>query len=152
LTLINETNTWKKLLLILLFIYFSTCLVFILYLPFIVPLILLEAFVVIGYLAKNNLKPKKLISIGAFLMPALFLIALFTLGFYSAFHEVIKTISSTDYPGKRVVVGGSYNLVKFFLGFFSPPLQKPSSVPANLGNQSEVSTGLFFFPFLLPLV
>ncbi len=83
---------------------------------------------------------------------SLMIVFLAVLGYYiSEIYDSAKQIMNTEYPGKRVIHGGNRPLYTFFTGIFDRyyTFSFPDKIYAN---QSEASSYILLFPFLIPFI
>lgn len=131
--------------------YLLVAFALILYPPFQIPVAIVVAFFMLGYLI-NNISGKTKKHFFILLMPffAALMLAGGILGIYiSERYSTIETINNTVYPGKRVVSSGGYDVKKLLVTYMQPQLQREERGDKYIMNQSESSTFLllpiFFF-------
>lgn len=66
-------------------------------------------------------------------------------------YEVIHSLSTSAYPGKRVIESGGMKDVQLFNGFVQAILQSDYRSSHFIMNQSEISNFILIAPYLLPL-
>lgn len=124
--------------------------VLVLYPPFLIPLVHLYLFILIGWSLDNW--DKKRIFKYLHLKIALFFIVIFSLttfflSFYNSAKEAIYLIQHTVYPGARSISGGGLPFSDLFTGFFT--LFLTESIATKLGtNICELSNFTFVWPLL----
>jgi len=67
--------------------------------------------------------------------------------FYQDARETINAVINTDYPGTRVIEGGSIGIAKMFSGFTGVPYST-KRFPPILENACEASNYILFFPVI----
>ncbi len=138
----------------LLIAFSLVALAFTLYPPFLIPLALLGGAFGAGYVANQR---DRLNRTNARVYTASLAIAgsvslSVILAYYLDFHAVLRTLQDTAYPGERYEAGGGFPVIHLMSGFFDFLLLRGDVVPPLLINQSEASSGLFFFPWLAPVL
>jgi hypothetical protein len=133
--------------------YILVCFVLLFYPPFQVPVVLLCASFLLGYLLNKNKKylmenyQPILKSFGASILVALVVCGVFFL----QHKDTIHAISNTAYPGQRVVASGGYDIKRLMVTYLQPLLQIADQGPNYIKNQSESSNFILPPLFLLPL-
>ena len=154
--MVNEKRRLQSILWAIALAYTATSFALTLYPPFQIPVALAMAAFVIGYLIeKFRRRPAKefWIKMG-YIGGALIVALILTLTFLATRESVIKSITSTAYPGKRVVASGNYDGAHLFVSHLSPQFQNPFrsgqySIPEKgIGNQSETANFILIIPFL----
>lgn len=120
------------------------------YPPFLITLVWMLAFMLVGFvltngrwqLLKRNFKARLPIITGVlfFVVTILFL-------FYRDTRGTIAAITNTSYPGSRIIQGGDTSLAKMFSGFTEAP-RNEFDYPAIWANASETSNYFLFFPVI----
>jgi hypothetical protein len=127
----------------------------VLYPPFQIPVAIVAAFFLLGYLL-NHITDKTKKDIYLLLMP-FFTALLLTGGVLGAYiterYSTIETVNSTVYPGKRVVSSGGYDIKKLLVVYLQPQLQREDRGSKYLMNQSEASNFLLLpIFFIIPAI
>lgn len=134
--------------------YALTCFAFIAYVPFIVPLALVTACLLTGYvvniLAISKAKRPIVNRVMLIAIPAIVSGILF-LTFLQSHSHVISALSQSVYPGDRTEPSGGYNLSQLMGGFYNVQLQSTGSAVNLPTNQSESASFILLFPFFVPL-
>ena len=123
--------------------------IFYLYPPFQISLVYLSLFLFFGYsigkwsFIKNNWKSKAIL-----FLSAIFFTGLMAYFFYNDAKDTILSIQNTEYPGRRVTVGGNMTIGKYFSGTFDTYYTE-GKFPKNLGNVCEASNFIILFPVIL---
>lgn len=136
--------------------YTLICFALVQYPPFQIPCALAVFAFLLGYLFRHYGRQirtvfKPLLFIGISLLVTGIVVGTFLLTESS----VIKTISSTAYPGKRVIPSGGFDIAHLFSGQFAMQFQYDTRasfyhvMSPGYWNQSEASNFLLLIPFLL---
>lgn len=134
--------------------YVLVCFILILYPPFQIPVMLIVAFLLLGY-CLQNITFKKWRHVWRFLIPflsALIIGALICGAFIATRYDTFKAITNTAYPGKREAASGKDQFSKRLLvPYLQPQLQRESKGTQYFLNQSEssmflVSSLIVFIP------
>lgn len=137
------------------FTYFSLCLIFTFYLPFIVPLTIVGVFFVLGYVinSRQHLTKSRMLKIlPAAILSILMVSAVFYI-YYTENSQIIEIIQNTVYPGQRIIEWHQYNITELFNSFLNYNfLYDTRTVPGIWGNQSEGSNFMLFGAFLIPFI
>lgn len=118
------------------------------YPPFLITLAWMMVFLLAGFvltdgrwaMLRSNLKTRIPILAGVFAFTASILLL-----FYLDARETITAITSTSYPGRRIIQGGETSLAKIFSGFTEAP-RNEFDYPTVWANASETSNYFLFFP------
>jgi hypothetical protein len=149
------SKNWSIILKTTSFAYILSCFALILYPPFQIPMIPIIGLFLLGY--TFNKKRTYLKKNWRIIFIPLISAAVFGVVVSGAFvltrSDVVKTISSTVYPGKRVIKTGGYDVKKLLVTYLQPLLQIDSKGMHYGMNQSEASnfilTPLYFIiPFI----
>ncbi len=135
----------------LLLSYVMACFALILYPPFMLPCIIAMAAFALGYsIEKFRTVPRKVIlqKLGM-VAGAVILAGVISVTFLATRESVVKTISGTVYPGKRVVTGGGYDVTKLYSGYLEAQLQTDKRAVKYKLNQSENSNFIIVAPYLM---
>lgn len=135
--------------------YFTICFALILYPPFQIPLVILGVLFALGYSLQNKYFFERKYLLHIALCGVLFavLVGSVLALFYLDFKDLIHTISSTSYPGQRIIKGGNFSHFVLLSGVFGYLLQKKYvQVPSILSNQSEAATFFFVSLFTVPVM
>lgn len=134
-------------------VFFMVAFGFILYPPFLIPVAIVILFFILGYLLNKKINESAdwayiLRKIGLLAFSAA-IAALIGLIFIITRQDVINSITSTVYPGERIITSGGANILRMFDGFLMPFLQIDTRGPHYMVNQSESSNFILLAPFLL---
>ena len=136
----------------LLFSYFVLCFLVLIYPPFQISLALLAIFFMAGFVIQNrnyiSIKSLPRLFLSGFIFCTILLI--FIANFQRSFKNELETISKTEYPGKREIVGGNFDAGNYFTGFFNVFFEIPNDLKLFRFNYPDQSSFLFFFPYLIP--
>lgn len=133
------------------FAFYSISFVLLLYPPFQVPLVLLGAFIVAGFLLRDdNYKSlKDEAGFKAFVLLISFtIIPVVLFAVYREFFDTINLMMGTVYPGRRFSQGGDQGVLRIFSGFFDFNYRGENFFPGIWGNVCEASNYLLLFPFV----
>lgn len=134
--------------------YLLTAFALILYPPFQIPIAIVIAAVIVGYLLEKFNIGKKFISkefiltVSTFVIGCVLALTVLFL-FIQTRGSVITSIQNTVYPGNRMQKAGTESPVNMLSTYLQPQLQRSSSAAHYYTNQSEASSFLMFLPFLL---
>lgn len=149
--MIRAKKIYVKLLLSIGIYYSSVAFALILYPPFMIPVIVVVASLVGGYLLEI-FKRKDAANLAkqlCWVIAPLILAGITVLAYIKTRSSVIDIINNTAYPGKRVSLGGGISYVDLFSGFLQGQLQNPIKALAYKLNQSEVSNFILIGQFLI---
>jgi hypothetical protein len=126
-----------------------------LYAPFLIPVAIVLAFFLAGYIL-DSLKARKIkvTNIKKAFLPvfaSLAVVAAIGVAFYFDRREMINTIANTIYPGDREVASGylPFSAINRFFDSFLMPLLPAPPTGEFYANQSEASNFILLLPFLL---
>jgi hypothetical protein len=135
--------------------YLSTCLAFVLYVPFLVPIGLVVAAFLAGSFINDTKSskhsvgfPRKLLWIG---IPLLLASCVFIL-FLKTRGDILNAIANTVYPGHRTEASGGFSVGQLLGGYYNLQLQDDTKAIHYGFNQSEASSFILLSPFLLPFL
>lgn len=124
-----------------------------LYPPFQIPLFYLILFISFAFLKKiDNFNKKKLIFSGVIILFISLITSLFLFNkYFKYFSSDYSAITNSSYPGKRIAVGGDFELSQLLYGFYNLQLLNDSK-PLGDTNQSEAAGFFNYFLFIIPLI
>lgn len=132
--------------------YTSACFGLLLYPPFQIPCVIVSLAFLTGMLAETYTKQEiasKLKLLWPYIASTLFIVALLGGSFYATRGQTIDTISSTVYPGKRIITAGGPKPILSLSSHLSPNLQYDKKAATGyIANQSESSNFIFIAPYL----
>ena len=153
--LLNQQQSWKRLLWGAALAYVLTCFALVLYPPFQIPCALAMLAFVVGYsFEKLRGEPRKLVlqKLGMLAGSAAAAGGL-ALVFLLTRLNVVRAVENTTYPGNRLQLSGGYNAAHLFsahLGAqFQNMIRASHYLVAGATNQSEASNFVLLLPFLL---
>lgn len=162
--LINSTK--KKIILLAAIGLFFSGITFVsaLYPAFLVPLFYLALFLIGGLVLRDSLVKKFLIEwqskLSGLVVAVCLVLCIFVLWLIQA-SDAISLIQQSVYPGRRIALGGGWDLARIFTGLFSPllgwnlarifngefnPLLSADKFPISMGNVCEASSYILLFP------
>jgi hypothetical protein len=149
--------TLANILYVLALSYLGASFVLFLYAPFLIPLFIVIAAFLLGYLAnerftKHSISTRNLLSRLGLMLAPLLLIAPIVLLFAIENKSMIDAIANSEYPGHRVVHSGELGYSPLFpiIGSFLMPLLQTGARGAHYyANQSEASNFILLLPFLI---
>lgn len=135
--------------------YLLSSFALILYPPFQIPIAVVVAFFLVGYLF-NTLRDKPKKDLRAIILPfltAILLTAAVCGLFLGTRGEAIQAITNTVYPGARIVKSGGYDANRLLTSYLQIQLQDERSGPKYIKNQSE-SSNFILLPtfFIIPAI
>lgn len=135
--------------------YLLTAFALLLYPPFQIPLVIVSAFFLLGYLINScRGKPKKYIV--KILLP--FACAIVATGiicgtFVATRMDTIHAIGNTAYPGERSIASGGYDINYLIVSYLQPQLINNNKQAAYYSNQSEAANFILLpLYFTIPLI
>lgn len=155
--ILKQKDLKKNILWGLLLAYLATCFALVLYPPFQIPCALAMVTFAIGYSVQtiNGMTRQEIWQKLCILVGAMLIAGGITLTFLATRSDVVHTIQNTAYPGKRITHSGGYDLPHLLSGNLDFQLLYSSrslayNIPtADIANQSEISSFLFLWPFLI---
>lgn len=140
---------WQAIALFIALIWASAAFLLNIYPPYQVSIVYAMAFIFAVILVERH---REILTAGPLniilLCSAVGLGLLFFIPFYSSCKEVFAVMANTSYPGRRVSLGGDLDLTTLFLGNFIPH-SFVTNFASTGTNECEVSSFIFFFPFLI---
>lgn len=143
----------RDLLYIVGFVFLGLSTAFLLYPPFSIPVFLVVAFYLIGYMYQQKLTANYKLGYLAkrciiFVVSAV-VIAGFGYAYLNQHSDMISKLSASKYPGQRISASGKLNPLSIADGFLMPPLQGQSRGANYYANQSEAGNYILLLPFLI---
>ncbi len=134
--------------------YALTCFAFLLYIPFILPIALVVGVFLLGFFLneqRDDKLPWKVLrkKIVYIVLPVIIAAGLSAV-FLKTHTVVLEALSQSVYPGQRTIPSGGFTLQQLFGGYFNMQLQDDSRAVHYDFNQSEASSFILIFPFLVP--
>ncbi len=148
----NKSRRYSYALYSLTLAYLLMSFTLILYPPYQIPVAIVVAFFLAGYLLNSKFRDeqswgnigRKILVFAAGLLISGALLGLFVATRKDAIHAVTGTV----YPGARVVSSGHINSLNIFDSFLQPQLQSTTRGTHFFNNQSEASNFILLSPFL----
>jgi hypothetical protein len=133
--------------------YLLSCFALVLYPPFQIPIAIVVALFLLGYLLDKKAMQVKIFSkefLGKItpIIVSCILTAAVILAFIHAHSASIKAITHTVYPGARAVKSGGMKPYQILSSHLEPQLQRNSRAANYFTNQSEASNFILLWPFL----
>ena len=149
----NASPTIGKLLSYIILSYLLVVFALSLYPPFQIPVAIVIIFFILGYIWQNH-KPQTWRELSNTILPFIVSasLALITIGvFIYSNIDTIRTISSTVYPGNRVVKTGGFDFSRLLTTYLQAQLQRGSRSINYAENPSEMSSFIVNAVLILPL-
>jgi hypothetical protein len=133
--------------------YVIACFGLLLYPPFQIPVAIVVAFFVAGYLLNKrfteHVRPQVLIKRVSLLLCSTVIAAFIGIAFIATHKPEIHALNSSIYPGHRLTNSGGLNFLNIFDGFVMPAEQSDFRGSHFFTNQSEASNFILLVPFLI---
>lgn len=147
------TKPWIILANLLVILFFGLYFFLILYPPLQIPCIWFMLFAIIGWIWQNysiKIWENKLLKISGLAFVLVFALG-FIFYFFNEISSTVEVMTSTVYPGKRSVTGGTGFKSALFSEFLIHYI-KPEKIPSTWDNICEASNFLMFFPVVIGLL